>query len=163
MTIVAEEYKILAYLPFADPETEAITRMAAALGAPVSRGPEGAPEINTAELLIYGFVPDDVDRQAATDLYGLDSNLTLVFTDPVDEQLTGGPVAQSMMKLAQTLAALDGARGVIVADYTADAIILRFQNGQVTLNQGWDGWQTLPGVLETIPEPRTMAHLQGRN
>jgi len=160
---VAEEYKLLAYLPFADPETEAITRMATALGVPVSQGPEGAPEINTAQFLIYGFLPDDVDRRAVTDLYGLDSNLTLVFTDPVDEQLVDSPVAQSMMRLAQTLAAVDGARGVIVADYTVDGIILRFQNGKVTLNQDWDGWQTLPGVLEAIPEPRTMAHLQGRN
>ena len=83
---LAEEYKLVAYLPFADPETEAITRMAAALGVPVSQGPEGAPEINTADFLIYVFVPDEVDRQAVTDLYGLDINLTLVFTDPVDEK-----------------------------------------------------------------------------
>ena len=160
---MAEEYKLLAHLPFADPETEAIRRMAAALGVPVSQGPEGAPEINTADFLIYGFMPDDVDRRAVTDLYGLGINLTLVFTDPVDERLAGSPVAATMMKLAQTLAAIDGARGVIVAEYTADAIILRFQDGQVTLNQDWEGWQSLPGVLAAVPEPRTMSHLWGRN
>jgi hypothetical protein len=160
---MAEEYKLLAQLPFADPEAEAVERIAAELGMPVSLGPEGAPEVNTDSFLIYGFLPDDVDQQAVSDLFGLQINLTLVFTDPEQERRSATPVAHSMMKIALLLAAVEGARGVIVTEYTPSSIVLRFDAGQVTLNQDWPGWQTLPDVLAVIPEPRTMKSLQGRN
>jgi hypothetical protein len=161
---MSEEYKLLAQLPFADPEPDAISRIAANLTQPVSLGPEGAPEVNTTSFLIYGFVPDDVDRQAAADLFDLDTNLTLVITDPDEaEQLVATPIAQSMTKIALLLAAVSEARGIIVTDYTPGSIILRFENGQVTLNQDWEGWRTMPEALAVIPEPRTMKSLQGRS
>jgi hypothetical protein len=165
-----EEYKLLAHLPFTDPETEAVTRSAAELGLPVSQGPEGAPEVLSDSLLIYGFVPDDVDRAAAAALFDQDTNLTLIFTDPresddsdVGEDVaTPTPIAENMMKIAVMLAAVDGAHGVIVSDYAPDSIVLRFADGQVTLNQDWPGWQARPEALAVIPEPRTMESLQGR-
>jgi hypothetical protein len=172
---MSEEYKLLAHFPFADPETEAVTRIAAVLGVEVSTGPEGAPEATTDGFLVYGFLPDEVDRKAVDDLFGLDTNLTLVFTDLVDngepvdqESVDSGAVvapalAPSMLKVAASLATVDGAHGVIVSDYTADAILLAFEDGQVTLNQNWGGWQARPELLEAIPEPRTMESLMGRN
>lgn len=159
---MAEEYKLLADLPFADPEPEAIRRIAAELGLPVSLGPEGAPEVTTDTVLIYGFRPDQVDRSVISDLFGLTCNLTLVFTDPV-ERPELGPVAPSMMTTALLLAAVSGARGVIVTEYTGSSIVLRFAGGRVTLNQDWAGWQARPDLLAVIPEPRTMKSLQGRN
>jgi hypothetical protein len=160
---MSEEYKLLANLPFADPEPEAIQRIAAHLEMPVSLGPEGAPEVNTDAFLIYAFVPDDVDRKAATDLFALNTNLTLVFTDPEREELTRTPVATTMTKIGLLLAAVYGARGIIITDYTPSSIVLRFENGQVTLNQDWDGWRTMPEALATIPEPRTMKSLKGQS
>lgn len=160
---MADEFKLLAHLPFADPETEAVERIAAHLGLPVSRGPEGAPEVNTETFLIYGFVPDEVDRNVVADRFGEDVNLTLVFTDPaVGEGLTPSPIAEQMTRSALLLAAVEGARGVMVTDYTADAIILRFAGGEVTLNQDWPGWAA-PEVLAAVPEPRRLESLQGRN
>jgi len=160
---MSEEYKLLAQLPFADPEPEAIQRIAAHLEMPVSLGPEGAPEVNTDAFLIYAFLPDDVDRKAATDLFALDTNLTLVFTDPDEpERLAPSPVATTMTKIGLLLAAVYTARGIIVTDYTPSSIVLRFENGQVTLNQDWDGWRTMPEALAVIPEPRTMKSLKGR-
>ncbi len=105
----------------------------------MSLGPEGAPEINTAAFLVYGFRPDGVDRQAVTRLFGVDINLTLVITDPEAAERTVGPVAQSMARIAVLLAAVPGAQGVIVTDYAESDIILRFKDGQVTLNQDWSG------------------------
>lgn len=160
---MAEEYKLLAYLPFADPETEAVTRIAADLGQPVSAGPEGAPEVKAPGFLIYGFVPDDVDQQAAADLFDQDTNLTLVVTDPDEtEQLAPTPVAQSMVTIALLLAAVPGSSGLIVTEYTASDIVLRFANGEVTLNQDWPGWQAQPDVLAVVPPPRRMNSLRGR-
>ena len=160
---MAEEYKLLAYLPFADPESEAITRIAADLGQPVTPGPEGAPEVSTGSFLIYGFVPDDVDRAAVTDLFGQDINLTLVITDPdAGEQRVATPIAQSMVKIALLLAAVPGGSGLIVTDYIGSAIILRFTGGEVTLNRDWSGWQDLPDVLAAVPQPRRMDSLRGR-
>jgi len=160
---MAEEYKLLAELPWADPETEAITQIAADAGVPVSHGPEGAPEVSTDEFLIYGFEPDAVDRKAATEIFALDSNLTLVFADPVEERVAPGPLADQMLASARLLAAVEGARGVLITDYQPSAVILSFDDGQVTLNQDWAGWQTRPELLDAFPEPRTMTSLQDRS
>lgn len=159
---MADEYKLLAHLPFADPEAESVERIATHLGLPVSRGPEGALEVNTETFLIYGFVPDEVDRAAVTNQFGEDINLTLVFTDPaVGEGLAPNPIAEQMTRSAVLLAAVEGARGVVVTGYTADGIVLRFADGQVTLNQDWAGWAA-PEVLAAVPEPRRLESLQGR-
>lgn len=161
---MAEEYKLLANVPFADPEAEAIRQAATTLGVAVRRGPEGAPEVATDQLLIYGFTPDDIDRTAVEALFGLGVNLTLVFTGPDEsEPLAPTPIAESMVKVATVLAAVPAARGVLVSDYTADAIILRFRDGKLTLNQDWPGWRERPEVLAVVPAPRTLTPLQGRD
>jgi hypothetical protein len=157
---MSEEYKLLAHLPFTDPESDAVTRIAADLGLTVSLGPEGAPEVNTDTFLIYGFAPDEVDQKAVSDLFGEDINLTLVFTDPaVGEGLVADSLVENMTRSAVLLAAVDGARGVLVTDYTADAIVLRFKDGQVTLNQDWAGWDSQPAALSVVPEPRHLESL----
>ena len=158
-----QEYKLLANLPFADPETEAVARIGADLAQPVTPGPEGAPEINTERFLVYAFVPDDVDRKAATDLFGQDTNLTLVVTDPEAEgERVADPIIESMVKIALSLAAVPGGSGLIVTDYSASSIVLRFSDGQVTFNQDWPGWQAVPAALALAPTPRRMVSLRGR-
>jgi hypothetical protein len=159
-----QEYKLLANLPFADPETEVVTRIGAGLAQPVTPGPEGAPEINSNRFLAYAFVPDDVDRKAAADLFGLSTNLTLVVTDPeADDERVADPIVESIVRIALLLAAVPGGSGLIVTDYTASSIVLRFADGQLTFNQDWPGWQGAPDALALAPAPRRMASLRGRS
>jgi hypothetical protein len=40
--------------------------------------------------------------------------------------------------------------------------MLRFEDGQLTLNQQWEDWQAMPDALAVIPEPRHRESLRGR-
>jgi hypothetical protein len=93
----------------------------------------------------------------------LDSNLTLVF---VDLSADGG---ESMIRVQQTIMRVvlgmvtEASAGVLIEDYSPGAIILAFSDGQVTLNQDWDGWRSWPEVLDVFPSPRHLDRLRGRD
>src|SRR5687768_12964256 len=144
---MSDEVELLLHLPSDSPAIDAIARISAALGAQVAGGPEGSARVQSDGLLVYGVEPDGDDRELARSLFDLDTNLTLVFVN-----LSHGDtemkirVEQNIMRIMLLLAAVKGSRGIYVEDYSPDAIVLRFESGQLTLNQDWEGWQLWPEV-----------------
>ncbi len=156
-----EEYEFLAHIPVGDPAVEAFNRISIALDAPVTAGPDGSPCVQADGLLIYGSEVDEEERSLARAL-GVEANLTLTFVD-----LSHGRgemlirVVQNMMRVVLLFAEMSGTSAVLTQDYTEDAIVLRIRDGELTLNQGWEGWELWPEVLAIIPAPRRMERVRG--
>jgi hypothetical protein len=161
---MSNEVELLLHLPAESPELAGIESVAGVLGAPVVDDPGQSPRVRTDGLLVYGVRADDDDRELAHNLFGLDINLTLVFVNLALGDTAGMiRVEQSIMKVMLNFAAVPGCRGVYVEDYASDAVILRFEDGTVTLNRDWEGWALWPEVLQIIPEPRRLEKLRGND
>jgi len=156
------ETELVLHLPAEDPAAEALERIASAWGVPVTREADGGPRVQSEGLLVYSVDPDEEDKALVRRLFDLDSNLTLVFVDlnhtSTEKMIQGW---RNTMKIMLLLAAVKGSRAVYVEDYNPSAIILRFEAGQLTLNQDWDGWERWPEVLEVIPHPHRLEPLKG--
>jgi hypothetical protein len=155
------DYSLLGQFPLDDPEVAVIDRVAAVLGSPVMRSPDGSPRINWDGLLVYAVEPDDEDRSLTRESFGFENNLTLVFVD-----LSHGDgdmvvrASQNELKVVYDLAALPGFRAVLIADYSDEAFLASIQDGQVTLNKDyWEPWEAAPEVLAFIPQPHRMESL----
>jgi hypothetical protein len=155
------DYSLLGWFPFDDPEVEAIDQVAAVLGSPVVRSPDGSPRVHTDGQLVYAVEPDEQDRSLTRESFGFENNLTLVFVD-----LSHGDsnmmirASQNQMKVAYDLAAVSGFRGVLIADYSDETFLASVEDGQVTLNQDyWEAWVAAPEVLAVLPQPHRMESL----
>jgi hypothetical protein len=161
---MSTEYELLIHLPSSAPAEEALAHISDLLDLPVSRDTEGLPRVQGDGLLVYSFVPDELDKPVIQRLFELDTNLTLVFVNLVhDDARQKTLVEQKILRIMLRLAAVQGARAVLIWDYSPDAIILKFEDGQLIFNRDWDGGSSWPEVLEVVPLPRREERLRGRD
>lgn len=159
---MSDELELLIHTRVERPLDDTLARVANLLGSSVQPDSDGLRGVRTDGLLVYGVVPDEEDRASARRIFDLDSTLTLVFVDlsaESDEAMIR--VQQNIMRVVLALA-VEASAGVLIEDYSPSAIILAFADGQVTLNQDWDGWQSWPEVLDVFPSPRRLESLRGQ-
>jgi hypothetical protein len=156
------EYSLVGCYPFADPEAEALARVADVLGVAVQTDAAGDRQIFTDGLLVVASVNDTEDEELSVKYFGFRSNLTLVFGDYSDgdgDQMIR--LNQSILKAALSFAAVPGFRGALIVDYTDNTYLARVADGRLTLNKRyWDAWKASSEVLAVLPEPHDFEDLR---
>jgi hypothetical protein len=116
------------------------------IGAPTG------PRIQHGGLRVYPVEPEADEIPMMRRYLGFEPQLSLVFAPyGPDDEFTGG---QRNMLRAVAALARRGTRGLLFGEYGADAsLILRTENGQVTLNSTWSDWEGPPDLKSAVPEP----------
>jgi hypothetical protein len=141
------DYELAGWFPFTDPAAEAIRLVADVLGAP-----SGDSRIEWKGLVVYAVPPEDDELDQLRHYLGFDANLSLMFV-PYGGEEQFMRAHGAMLRCAAALA-IRGVRGLLFVDYGADAsVILRMEDGRLTLNEAWEGWRQDPGLLAAVPEP----------
>ena len=159
---MSTDYELQGWFPFDEPGKTAVEHVAAVLGVPVSLDVRGNPTFRLDSLLIYSFEPKrEDDQEAARTALGFDINLTLVFADySRGEDTRMIRAVQNIVRSVLSLATVPGLRAVLIEEERRDdLVLLSIENGQVTLNQQFEGWALWPEVLAVVPEPHRFESL----
>jgi hypothetical protein len=116
------------------------------------RAPVTTPTIEHGGLRVYADVPEPDEQEEIRRHLGFDGNLTLLFTPYGADDL----FAEGQRAMLRSMAALGrrGVRGVLFGDYGSDeSLILALNNGRLTLNEAWLGWQGPPDLKSAVPQP----------
>ena len=133
------------------------------LGASVANDEDGSRNVHRDGLLVYVVEPDEEDSRTIRQLFGLNNTLTLILTDLSqgdNDMMTR--VQRNIIRLTLMLAHTDGSHGVLAEDLNPYDLVLEFHDGEVTLNQDWEGWKTWPEVLDVVPAPQRMESFRKR-
>jgi hypothetical protein len=160
---MSTDYELQGWFPFDDPGPAAVEHVAGVLDATVSVDVKGKPTFRTDSLLVFSFEPKrEDDRELARAALGFDINLTLVFADySRGEDTRMIRAVQNMIRSVLSLAAVPGLRAVLIEEERRDdLVLLSIEDGQVTLNNKFEGWALWPEVLAIVPEPHIFEDLR---
>jgi hypothetical protein len=160
---MSTDYELQGWFPFEDPGKAAVEHVAAVLGVPVSLDVRGKPTFRVDSLVIYSYEPKRADDlEAARQALGFDINLSLVFADySRGEDTRMIRAVQNVVRSVLSLATVSGLRAVLIEEERRDdLVLLSVDGGQVTLNQGFEGWSVWPEVLAVVPEPHRFESLR---
>jgi hypothetical protein len=160
---MSTDYELQGWFPFDDPGPAAVEHVAAVLDATVSVDVKGKPTFRADSLLVFSFEPKrEDDRELARAALGFDINLTLVFADySRGEDTRMIRAVQNMIRSVLSLAAVPGLRAVLIEEERRDdLVLLKIDDGQVTLNNKFEGWTLWPEVLAIVPEPHIFEDLR---
>jgi hypothetical protein len=159
---MSTDYELQGWFPFDDPGAGAVEHVAAVLGATVSINLQGNPTFRSDSLLVHSFEPKrEDDRATARGELGFDINLTLVFADySRGEDARMIFAVQNVMRSVVSLAKVPGMRAVLIEEERRDDLIMvEIEDGQVTLNQDFEGWRLWPEMLADVPQPHNFKSL----
>jgi hypothetical protein len=150
------DYVLAGWFPFERPADDALAIVAELAGPPVDQ------RIQQAGLMVYPVPPEADELPMMRRYLGFEPNLSLIFAPYGDDDQLAE--AQRTMLRSAALLARRGVRGLLFDDYgPAESLILKLENGRLTLNESWLGWQGPPHLMSAVPEPYETQHLTFAN
>jgi hypothetical protein len=143
-------------------ETDVLRRVAVALDVPFDAEPGLylAPAVGCGDLSVHAVVADADARAASVRSVGFEVDVTLALTDlghsSSDRMMR---TFRDVLRVVLAFAGVAGMRALLLEEVTDDSLILRIDDGDLTLNDLWPGWLVWPEVLCAIPEPHRYASL----
>jgi len=87
--------------------------------------------------------------------FGFEVDVTLALIDvgqsSSDRMRT---VFTDVLRTALVFTGVPGTHAALIEELNDDSLILRIDDGRLTLNERWPGWLVWPEVLSLVPEPR---------
>jgi hypothetical protein len=151
---VSHEYLFPIALPSRGDAGHALQRVADALGETTS-DPDVAPVVYRGDLAVYAVEADDGARAASTRSLGFAVDVTLAMVD-VGQSSSDRmrAVFADVLRAVLAFAGAEGTQAALIEELNDDSLILRIDDGRLTLNERWPGWLVWPEVVSVVPEPR---------
>lgn len=151
---MSHEYLFPIALPARDDAGHALQRAADALGERIS-DPDVAPVVYRGDLTVYAVEADDGGRAASRRSLGFGVDVTLVLVDV--GQSSDARMRAAFADVLRTVLAFTGVPGThaaMIEELNDDSLILRIDDGALTLNERWPGWLVWPEVVSLVPASR---------
>jgi hypothetical protein len=151
---VSHEYLFPIALPPHDAAEHVLRRAADALGEAIT-DPDVAPVVYRGDLAGYAFDADAGGRTRSTRALGFGADAMLALVD-VGQSSSDRmrAVFADVLRAVLAFTGVAGTQAVLLEELNDDSLILRIDDGRLTLNERWPGWLVWPEVVSVIPEPR---------
>ena len=150
---MSHEYLLPIALPSPDDAAVALRRVADALGETVS-DPDVAPAVYRGDLTVHAVAADAEGRSASSRSLGFAVDVTLVLTDLGQSSSERMRAVFADVLRAVLAFTVEGTHAALIEELTDDSLILRIDDGDLTLNESWPGWLVWPEVQSVVPAPR---------
>ena len=151
---MSHEYLFPIALPPHDAAEHVLRRAADALGEAITDA-DVAPVVHRGDLAVYAFEADAGGRATSTRALGFGADAMLALVDvgqsSSDRMRT---VFADVLRAVLAFAGVAGTHAALLEELNDDSLILRIDDGRLTLNELWPGWLVWPDVVSVVPEPR---------